>query len=62
MSCHMTKYLFFTWLQIEISCVVEGINSESAKVQNELVLKMIQKFIMLQTFQKVHINDKPIKC
>ena len=52
MSCHMTKYLFFTWPQIEISCVVEGINSESAKVQNELikVLKMIQKFIMLQTF------------
>ena len=48
----MTKYLFFTWLQSEISCVVEGINSESAKVQNELikVLKMIQKFIMLQTF------------
>ena len=32
--CHMIMYLFLHWLHNKIGCIVEGINSESAKIQD----------------------------
>ena len=40
------KVFIFRWLHIEIGSFVEGIDSESAKVQNVLNL-LIKSFLML---------------
>ena len=60
------KALFFKLLHIEIGWLDEGINTESAKkMQNVLIKDQFfkeLKIILLQTFLKVHINVKLIKC
>ena len=63
-SRHMkSTSIDFQSLLFEIGWVFEGINWESVKVQNALIIvsdQEAQKLIMLRTFSKVHINVKVI--
>ena len=59
MSLHMTMYLFFQGLHIETVWVIQGINSESAKIRNTLIQEL--KNFNHAPNLKVHINAKLIQ-